>query len=95
MTITLPLTKAIFTYLGSLAPLRSHVEVQLFVVLEGEIELEMSGERRVVRPGDAALIPDRVPHAARSLSARAYQLDVFSPPRKAMLDLIELHYCKS
>jgi quercetin dioxygenase-like cupin family protein len=74
----------------SVAPLHSHVEEQLFVVLEGEIELEMSGERRLMRPGDAALIPAWVSHSARSLSARAYQLDVFSPPRKAMLDLIEL-----
>ena len=75
----------------SVAPLHSHVEEQLFVVLEGEIELELSGERRMMRPGDAALIPAWVPHSARSFSGGAYQLDVFSPPRKALLDLIELH----
>jgi quercetin dioxygenase-like cupin family protein len=75
---------------NSEAPLHSHVEEQIFVVLEGEIELEISGERRLMQPGDAALIPAWVPHSARSLSDRAYQLDVFSPPRKAMLDLIEV-----
>jgi quercetin dioxygenase-like cupin family protein len=74
---------------NSVAPLHSHVEEQVFVVLEGEIELEMDGERRIMRVGDAALIPAWVAHSARSLSAKAYQLDVFSPPRKAMLDLIE------
>ena len=61
------------------------------MVLEGEIELELSGERRIMRPGDAALIPAWVPHSARSFSGGAYQLDVFSPPRKAMLDLIAAH----
>jgi unsaturated pyranuronate lyase len=75
----------------STAPLHSHVEEQIFIMLEGEIELEMSGERRLMRPGDAAMIPAWVPHSARSLSSGAYQLDVFSPPRKAMLELIELN----
>jgi quercetin dioxygenase-like cupin family protein len=79
----------------SVAPLHSHVEEQLFVVLEGEIELELSGERRMMRPGDAALIPAWVPHSARSFSRGAYQLDVFSPPRKAMLDLIAAHDLKA
>jgi hypothetical protein len=39
---------------------------------------------------DAVLLPAWAPYSARSLSAPAYQLDVFSPPRKAMLYLIEL-----
>jgi hypothetical protein len=43
---------------------------------------------------DAALLPAWVPHSARSLSAPAYQLDVFSP-RKAMLYLIELRKSKA
>jgi quercetin dioxygenase-like cupin family protein len=73
---------------NAVAPLHSHVEEQLFMVFEGEIELELSGERRVLRPGDAALIPAWVPHAARAVGGPAYQLDVFSPPRQAMLDMI-------
>ncbi len=74
---------------NSEAPLHSHVEEQVFVVLEGEIELEMNGERRLMRVGDTALIPAWVAHSARSLSAKAYQIDVFSPPRQAMLELIQ------
>jgi len=76
---------------GAVAPLHSHVEEQLFVVIEGEIELELSGERRVMKSGDAAMIPAWVPHSARSIARRAYQLDVFSPPRQAMLDLMARH----
>jgi quercetin dioxygenase-like cupin family protein len=73
---------------NAVAPLHSHVEEQLFMVFEGEIELELSGERRVLRPGDAALIPAWVPRSARAVGGPAYQLDVFSPPRRAMLDMI-------
>ena len=71
------------------APLHSHEEEQVFIVLEGEIELELGGERRLMRPGDAALIPAFVPHAARTHDGPAYQIDVFSPPRRALLDILE------
>ena len=79
----------------SVAPLHSHIEEQLFLVLEGEIELELSGVSRVMQPGDAALIPAWVPHSAKSGSGGAHQLDVFSPPRQAMLDLIDIHTRKT
>ncbi len=71
------------------APLHAHEEEQVFIVLEGEIELELDGERRLLRPGEAALIPAFVPHAARTFDGPAYQVDVFSPPRRALLDLLE------
>lgn len=74
---------------NSLAPIHAHEEEQLLVVLEGTLEIEMEGERLLVRPGDVAIIPAWVPHAVRSLSEPAYQLDVFSPPRQAMLDMLE------
>jgi quercetin dioxygenase-like cupin family protein len=80
---------------NSVAPLHSHVEEQLFVVLEGEIELDLSGERRLMKPCDAALTPAWVSHSARSLSAPASQLDVFSPTHKAIRDLIEAKSRKS
>jgi quercetin dioxygenase-like cupin family protein len=70
------------------APLHAHEEEQVFIMLEGEIELELDGERRLMRPGDAALIPAFVPHAARALDGPAYQIDVFSPPRRALLDIL-------
>ena len=73
----------------AVAPAHAHVEEQLFVVLEGEIELQLDSERRIMRAGDAALIPAWVTHAARAIAGPAYQLDVFSPPRQAMLDLIK------
>ena len=73
----------------SVAPLHAHEEEQLFILLEGELEMTLGGEVRIMRPGDAALIPAWVEHTVRSLDAPAYQIDVFSPPRRAMLDLLE------
>jgi quercetin dioxygenase-like cupin family protein len=68
------------------APLHAHVEEQLFVVLEGEFEVELGGETRTLGVGDAALIPSWVPHRVRAGAEPAYQLDVFTPPRQGLLD---------
>jgi quercetin dioxygenase-like cupin family protein len=68
------------------APRHAHGEEQVFIVIEGEIELELGDERRLLRPGDAALLPAFVPHAVRTFGEPAYAVDVFSPPRKPMLE---------
>ena len=73
---------------NSVAPLHAHVEEQVFIMLEGELEMTLGGEVRLMRPGDAAIIPAWVEHTVRSLDAPARQIDVFSPPRAAMLELI-------
>ncbi len=73
----------------SVAPLHAHEEEQLFILLEGELEMTLGGEIRIMRPGDAALIPAWVGHTVRSLDAPAYRSDTPSPPRRAMPDLPE------
>ncbi len=78
----------------AVAPLHSHAEEQLFVVLDGQLELQLDTERRLMRTGDAALIPAWVPHSVRAVSGPAHQLDVFSPPRAALLDLIKAQQSK-
>ena len=75
---------------NSTAPRHSHVEEQLFILVEGEIELTLGEESRIMRAGDAAMIPSWVEHSARSLDGPAYQIDVFSPPRRAMLEMLGL-----
>ncbi len=74
---------------NTVAPRHAHEEEQIFVVLEGELEITLGEDVRRVRAGDAALIPAWVSHTVRSFDEPAYQLDVFSPPRKAMLALLE------
>jgi quercetin dioxygenase-like cupin family protein len=68
------------------APLHAHVEEQVFVMLEGELEMELGGTVRLMKAGDAAHIPSWVPHRVTAGAAPAYQLDIFSPPRQGLLD---------
>ena len=69
-------------------PMHAHEEEQVLIVVEGELELEMEGAKRTMRPGDVAHLPAFVPHATRTLDGPAYQIDVFTPPRKPMVELL-------
>ncbi|MFL6139903.1 MAG: cupin domain-containing protein [Frankiaceae bacterium] len=68
------------------APVHVHEEEQIVIVLEGELEFEVDGEVRTMRPGDVAVIPPWVPHGARTLDARCLEVDVFHPPRRTLVD---------
>ena len=70
------------------APRHAHPEEQILFVLEGELEVELGDDVRTLGPGQAALIPSNVPHAARTHDGECLQVDVFHPPRQALLDLI-------
>lgn len=71
------------------APIHAHQEEQITCVLEGEFEFELGGEKRMVRAGDVVVVPPHVPHGARTLDSECFEIDVFSPPRKGVLRLIE------
>lgn len=73
---------------GTAAPEHSHEEEQLIVMLEGELEVTVGSQAHRLHAGDAVLIPSRVPHSARTGASPAVELDVFSPPRQAILDLL-------
>jgi quercetin dioxygenase-like cupin family protein len=68
------------------APLHWHEEEQISFVLEGELELEVAGETRVLTRGHAVVIPPNVPHGARTHEGPCLQVDVFHPPRQALLE---------
>jgi len=70
---------------NTLAPRHEHDEEQICFVLEGELEFECDGETRVLRRGDVLHIPPGVPHAARTHDSTCLQVDVFAPPRQALL----------
>jgi quercetin dioxygenase-like cupin family protein len=73
---------------NSEAPLHAHVEEQLFVVLDGQFEVELNGELRTMTILDAAVIAPWVPHRVVAGPEGGYQLDIFCPPRQGLLDLI-------
>lgn len=70
----------------SVAPVHVHDEEQLVIVMEGEIEYDLEGERTTVGAGASLLIPPGVPHGARTMGSPCYEIDVFSPPRASLLE---------
>lgn len=73
-----------------IAPVHWHDEEQISIVLEGEFEFEVGGEKKLVRRGDAVLIPPNVPHGARTYDSTCLELDIFNPPRHGLLELMGL-----
>lgn len=67
----------------------SHDEEQAGVVLEGSCEFVLGDTTRMLRPGDVYHAPPGVIHGARTADVRCVILDVFSPPRAALVALLE------
>lgn len=62
-------------------PEHSHHHEQVANVLEGEFELTVGGEARVLSPGMVAIIPSNVPHSGIAITDCRI-LDVFYPIRE-------------
>jgi quercetin dioxygenase-like cupin family protein len=73
----------------SVAPVHQHREEQIGTVLDGSLEFELAGETRLLRRGDVYVIPPDVPHGAVTGEERCVTLDVFSPPREGLRELVE------
>jgi quercetin dioxygenase-like cupin family protein len=71
------------------APVHQHREEQIGTVLEGSLEFELAGEKRILRRGDVYVIPPDVPHGAVTSEESCITLDVFSPPRRGVRELAE------
>jgi quercetin dioxygenase-like cupin family protein len=68
------------------APLHSHVEEQIVIVVTGEFDFTIDGVTRTMRAGDVAVIPPWVPHGARTGELPCRELDVFTPPRATLIE---------
>jgi quercetin dioxygenase-like cupin family protein len=66
---------------GASFPEHRHPHEQVVNVLDGTLELTVSGETHLLRPGDVFIIPPHAPHSGRALS-RCRVLDVFAPVRE-------------
>jgi quercetin dioxygenase-like cupin family protein len=69
-------------------PIHHHVEQQIAIVLSGELTLTVGDETKVMRAGDCVVIPPHVPHGGASGPEGCEVLDVFSPPRAAIVNLM-------
>jgi len=67
---------------GTVIPLHQHPHEQAGVLLSGQMELTIGEETRIVKPGEAYLIPGGTPHRAAPVGGPATTLDIFSPIRE-------------
>ncbi len=78
----------IYVKRGCLVPLHSHESEQMTYVLQGALKFLVGGEEITVREGEVLHIPSGVEHQAEALDD-TFELDFFSPIRRAALNLIE------
>jgi quercetin dioxygenase-like cupin family protein len=70
---------------GAVLPQHAHVHEQITNLIEGEFEMTVAGEVKVLRPGEVAVIPSNVPHSARALT-QCRIIDAFYPVREDYRD---------
>ncbi|MBC8506469.1 MAG: cupin domain-containing protein [Anaerolineales bacterium] len=63
-------------------PRHSHHHEQLGNVIQGQMELTIGDEKRLVKPGDVYIIPSGVEHEAQTFDESVKVIDVFSPVRE-------------
>ena len=69
-------------------PMHHHAEQQIAVVLSGELRFTVGDETKVMHAGDCVVIPPNVSHGGASGPEGCEVLDVFSPPRAAIVSLM-------
>lgn len=66
---------------GAVVPMHSHPNEQISMLESGALRFTISGEERVLRAGDAVVIPPGAPHMVEALED-SLAVDLFSPPRE-------------
>ncbi len=74
---------------NSVAPVHQHAEEQLGTVIDGSLEFDLAGEKRILQKGDAYVVPPNVPHGASTSEETCVVIDVFSPPRAGLREMVE------
>ena len=67
---------------NSEVPLHTHTHEQGGIIIEGELEMSIGGEVKLLKPGDMYIIPGNVEHYAKAYAVKAVALDIFSPVRE-------------
>ena len=67
---------------NALVPLHTHPHEQGGIIVEGELEMGVDGEVKLLKPGDMYIIPGNVEHYAKAHDVKAVALDIFSPVRE-------------
>ena len=65
---------------GAILPEHSHYHEQVVNVIEGELELTVSGEKYILKSGNVMVLEPNVIHSGRALTA-CKVIDIFHPLR--------------
>lgn len=63
-----------------------HDSAQITYVVRGRMAVSINGDKKFMGPGEFAFIPAGVPHHVQTEDEYAMALDIFSPPRKDIMD---------
>jgi quercetin dioxygenase-like cupin family protein len=66
---------------GAAMPGHSHPHEQVYNITEGEFELTVGEETKIMKPGQVAVIPGDVPHSGKAITD-CKVIDVFYPVRE-------------
>jgi quercetin dioxygenase-like cupin family protein len=67
---------------GAIGTVHSHdIHDQIAICLQGSFEVNLDGERKIIKAGDAFLAGKGVPHGVVSLEQDSRLLDTFNPHR--------------
>ena len=66
----------------SVVPEHPHPHEQITWVVQGSMEFDLDGEKRVLKAGDGVLIPPDTPHSAIVLDEPCRALDAWHPIRE-------------
>lgn len=56
-----------------------HLQEQITVVIEGEMDIEYDGKKKTVKAGESCIIPSDVPHKIWITEVPFRSFDIFSP----------------
>ncbi|RKU11459.1 cupin domain-containing protein [Candidatus Poribacteria bacterium] len=76
---------------GSEVPEHSHPHEQAGLVLSGELQFRIGSEERILKPGEAFIVPSNVVHSGVVAKGPARVLDIFTPPREDYIDQYNKH----
>lgn len=67
---------------NAVVPNHTHPHEQAGMMIQGEFEMTIGDETKVVTVGDTYIIPGGVEHSVHCGGIKAIALDIFSPPRE-------------
>ena len=67
---------------NSEVPTHTRTNEQAGMLVEGELEMGVAGEVKLLKPGDMYIIPGAVEHYTKCGDVAAVALDIFSPVRE-------------